>query len=245
MISLALNSLALGPSADAPMHGVMMAARLGALDLLLHPAGVAMLPETGTLIVADLHLDKAASFAARGALVPPHDTLATLERLATLVDALRPRSIVLLGDSFHSEVHTLDEAPRAFALIAAMARAADLVWIAGNHDPAPPCALPGRVAAEIEIAGVVLRHMPAQDGRAEIVGHLHPAARLMTRAGGQRRRAFLLSARRLILPAFGGLTGALDARNPAIASLFPDRQGAAFLICREKLARVPLSAVLG
>ena len=46
------------------------------------PAGVLYWPEQGLLAVADLHLEKGSSFAARGVLLPPYDTAATLARLA-------------------------------------------------------------------------------------------------------------------------------------------------------------------
>ena len=38
-------------------------------------------PEERALIVADLHLEKGSSYAARGVLLPPYDTAATLARL--------------------------------------------------------------------------------------------------------------------------------------------------------------------
>ncbi|WP_150288361.1 ligase-associated DNA damage response endonuclease PdeM [Rhabdaerophilum calidifontis] len=219
--------------------------RLGGLDLILHPEGAALVPAEETLIVADLHLEKAASFAARGRLLPPHDSVATLGALSALAGALAPRRIVLLGDSFHSRLHTFGAASPGPALIAGLAARAELVWIAGNHDPVPPLPLPGRALPELRIGDVVLRHLPCRDGRPEIVGHLHPAARLRTRAGALRRRCFLLSPARLVLPAFGALTGALDADDPAIADWFPDRAGHAFLLGRAGLSRVPLAAVMG
>ena len=40
-------------------------------------------PEEGLLVVADLHLEKGSSFAARGVLLPPYDTAATLARLGS------------------------------------------------------------------------------------------------------------------------------------------------------------------
>ena len=49
------------------------------------PAGALYWPEQGLLAVAELHLEKGSSFAARGVLLPPYDTAATLARLARLI----------------------------------------------------------------------------------------------------------------------------------------------------------------
>jgi hypothetical protein len=43
-----------------------------------------------------------------------------------------------------------------------------------------------------------------------------------------------------VLPAFGAYTGGLDARDPALAALFP-RGGRAFLLGRERLFCLPLA----
>src|SRR5262249_42649571 len=50
--------------------------------LVLDPAGALYWPEERALVVSDLHLEKGSSFAARGVLLPPFDTTATLDRLA-------------------------------------------------------------------------------------------------------------------------------------------------------------------
>ena len=57
-------------------------------SLLADPEGALYWPEQGLLAVADLHLEKGSSFAARGMLLPPYDTAATLARLARLDRAL-------------------------------------------------------------------------------------------------------------------------------------------------------------
>jgi hypothetical protein len=44
------------------------------------------------LVVSDLHLEKGSSFAARGVLLPPYDTVATLSRLSAVIARHDPRS---------------------------------------------------------------------------------------------------------------------------------------------------------
>ncbi len=60
---------------------------LNGAELIAEPSGALWWGETGTLIVADLHLEKGSSFAVGGVMLPPYDTIATLERLAA---AIRP-----------------------------------------------------------------------------------------------------------------------------------------------------------
>jgi len=239
------------PGALARSNGSLTSHQLGMArisfageTLDLHPEGVAIFPERRLMVVADLHLEKAASFAARGQMLPPYETLETLHRLARLVASIRPEQLVLLGDSFHSAVETIGEGGPARTLIEHLAATSEMIWIAGNHDPLPPLRLPGRWLEEIVLGGCVLRHVPVEDGRNEIVGHLHPAARIETRAGGQRRRCFAVSGKRLLMPAFGTLTGMVDLSDPGIRRLVPAQETRVFLMCRKGLAEVPASACL-
>src|SRR3954454_6966271 len=78
----------------APIH-------LAGERLMLHPAGALYWPAPGLLAVSDLHLEKGSSYAARGQLLPPWDTHATLDRLILLLRRYQPRLILALGDSFH------------------------------------------------------------------------------------------------------------------------------------------------
>jgi DNA ligase-associated metallophosphoesterase len=172
------------------------------------------------LCVADLHLGKSERLARRGgALLPPYETAATLDRLGDEIARLAPARVVCLGDSFDDGdcAAALDtgDAARLTALIAGR----DWVWIAGNHDPGP-LAIGGRHLAELRLGPLVFRHEAGQAGAAgEVSGHFHPKFRLAARGRGITRPCFLADARRLILPAFGAYTGGLWADHPALAGL--------------------------
>ena len=64
-------------------------------------AGALFWEDERLLIVSDLHLEKGSSFAARGVLLPPFDTAATLSRLGAVIARHDPRTVIALGDSFH------------------------------------------------------------------------------------------------------------------------------------------------
>lgn len=191
--------------------------------LVADPSGALVWPEQSVLVVADLHLEKGSSLARRGTLLPPYDTRTTLTRLEAVLARWTPRRVISLGDGFHDDRASArlcaDDLRRLRRLIAAH----DWLWLAGNHDPAPPQGLGGRVASAVEMAGITFRHRPAAaPGRDEVAGHLHPSASLTVRGRKLTRRCFVADQRRLLLPAFGSYTGGLDVLDPAIASLFAD-----------------------
>ncbi|MFO1083441.1 MAG: ligase-associated DNA damage response endonuclease PdeM [Reyranellaceae bacterium] len=188
------------------------------------PAGALYWPARRLLAVADLHLEKGSSYAvAAHKLLPRHDTRQTLAVLAGLIETWRPATVVCLGDSLHDRgaaARLPDAEHREILRLASLVR---FVWIAGNHDPAPPPAGWGETAEEIGDGPLTFRH-EARFGPAdgEVSGHYHPVAALTVRGRGLRRRCFLTDGRRLILPALGAYAGGLNALDPAIAQLFPD-----------------------
>lgn len=187
--------------------------------LMLDPAGILWWPSRRLLAVADLHLEKGSSLAAKGALLPPYDSRATLDRLIPLVRRHAPARIVALGDSFHDRHGAARLAPAEAERLRALASAAPIVWVLGNHDPAPPAGLPGEAVSEWREGPIAFRH---EGGGAtpEICGHHHPKALVPTRGKAVSRPCFVADARRVMLPAFGAYAGGLDVRDPAIASLF-------------------------
>ena len=191
--------------------------------LLLDATGALYWPAMRMLILSDMHFEKGSSYARRGAMLPPYDTRATLARVTALVKHYAPSHIIALGDSFHDEnaADRLDAVERE--LLLALSKAADWVWIAGNHDPEPPSWLGGQIAEEVAIGGLLFRHEPsAVPFAGEIAGHLHPCASVTRRGRTLRRRCFVSDGARLVMPAFGAYAGGLDVRETAVRMLFPD-----------------------
>ena len=179
---------------------------------------------SSVLVLSDLHLEKASSYAARGQMLPPYDTRATLGRVSGLVDALQPTTVISLGDSFHDPRARTRMSPDDVAALHRLTSSSDWVWIEGNHDPAPPADLGGRTALELTIGALTFRHVPTEGSApGEIAGHLHPCARVVGRSGRSvRRRCFATDGDRLIMPAYGALTGGLNVLDRTFGSLFPN-----------------------
>lgn len=174
-------------------------------------------PAQNALVVADLHLEKASWFAARGQMLPPYDSLATLQALAALIETTQARQLWCLGDNFHDSGggQRLESAARR--LLATLTEQLDWRWIIGNHDPALEGDIGGTVVDEAEVGVLILRHRAdPNETRPELSGHFHPKYRGKSRSRAVSRACFVMSKTRLILPAFGALTGGLTADHTEI-----------------------------
>jgi len=206
------------------------------------PQGALWWPGRRALLVADLHLEKASWFARFGQMLPPWDSVATLADLTALVDATDAREIWCLGDSFHDSAGSARLPARARAMLDELIARTRWTWITGNHDAGIGAEIGGSVMGEALVDGLLLRHEadPAEQ-RPELSGHFHPKLRVSLRGRLVSRRCFVATARKLILPAFGSLTGGLDAGHPEIVrAVGSDAQ--ALIPLADRLLRFPIAA---
>jgi len=209
--------------------------------LMALPQGALFWPARRALLVADLHLEKASWFARLGQMLPPYDSIATLSDLSAIAASTGAVEIWCLGDSFHDSAGC-DRLPTAAqALLTALTGTTRWTWITGNHDPiANHCG--GSIVEEAEVDGLILRHEadPAET-RPELSGHFHPKLRINHRGRQVSRRCFVATETKLILPAFGSLTGGLDAHHPEIVRAVGT--GAQALVpVQDRLLRFPIAA---
>lgn len=228
---------------------------LAGITLLADPAGALFWPEERLIVVADLHLEKGSAYAARGVLLPPYDTAATLARLAGIVARYAPRRVIALGDNFHDGGGPARMAETDRDALKALQHGRDWIWIAGNHDPDPAENIGGHFADVVALGPLTFRHEPAHqkpsrqkpaprlsDG--EIAGHLHPLARVAQRGRTVSRRCFASDGRRLVMPAFGAYAGGLNVRDRAIASLFGALAFTAHMLSERRLYAFPAARCL-
>ena len=204
--------------------------------------GALFWPTRRALLVADLHLEKASWFARFGQFLPPYDSHATLSALERTVEQTGATRLYCLGDSFHDRFGC-DRLPAdARALLTGLTQRLDWTWIVGNHDPGFADHCGGKLAEEVEIGGIVLRHEARrEDPRPEMSGHFHPKLRLQLRGRRVSRRCFVVSPAKVIFPAFGSLTGGLDAHHPEILRSV-GHDAAAVVPVSDRLLRFPLAA---
>jgi len=166
-----------------------------------------------TLIIADPHWGKEATFRAHGIPIPPGVMRRDLMRLTECVIRHGAERLVVLGDLMHARKGR-DEAA-TIAEIAAwrqMVPKLECVLIRGNHDrtagdPAPEWGF-SIVDEPHRFGPFVMRHFPAEtpddfDEGFVLAGHLHPKVRL---SAGRRETlklpCFHLTQQQLVLPAF-------------------------------------------
>lgn len=203
-----------------------------ALDLL--PEGVVFLSETSTLVAADVHLGKSASFRAHGLPVPEGDTARDLGRLADLVRLHGAAELVIAGDLFHGPAGITPEIEKELGCFLDRLEI-PLHLVGGNHDAKIrklPCGLVSE--RRLERAGVTILHDPkdAKGDGLSLAGHWHPIARIPDgKRTSLRLPCFLLREGVLILPAFGSFTGG--------AVMDPERGDRFFVPLRDKVVEVP------
>jgi len=206
------------------------------------PEGALHWPARRALLVADLHLEKASWFARLGQFLPPYDSVATLTALRDVVQATGATRLYCLGDSFHDRFGCDRLPDQARSLLLDMTGRLEWTWILGNHDPGFADHCGGTLVDELEVDGIVLRHEAHRDDpRPEMSGHFHPKLRLQVRGRRVSRRCFVASDTKLILPAFGSLTGGLDASHPEIVKQVGPA-AAALVPLPDRMLRFPLAA---
>jgi DNA ligase-associated metallophosphoesterase len=187
-------------------------------DILLLQGRAALLPTSRTLLVADLHLGKAATFRRAGIPVPEGSAQRDLERLAQLVRGHDVRRVIVLGDLFHAKGGCTPQVFDEFAALRARMADTEVVLVLGNHDRAV-----GRLPASLGIDACLpsldeppfhFVHEPATGVAGPdrhlftVAGHLHPTVSIRSPSGDRLAdRCFVAEPSVLVLPAFGSFTG--------------------------------------
>lgn len=182
-------------------------------ELLLLPERAMYWPRAETLLIADPHFGKAATFRSAGVPVPAGTTEGTLARIDATLARTGATRLVFLGDFLHARQG------RSAATIAALGAwrerhaALEVVLVRGNHDRRagdPPaelrvCCVDGPL---VEPPLGFVHHPASVPGVYALAGHIHPAATLVGQ-GRQRVRlpCFWFCAEWVVLPAFGEFTG--------------------------------------
>ena len=208
---------------------------------MLDASGILFWPDQGIAVAADLHLEKATYFAQQGQLLPPQESRETLLKLQAALDRVGCRSLILLGDSFHDAegFDRLDS--RARELWEQICKTHIVTFVIGNHDGlfVPPHT---QGVDCVELEGITFRHQAAKNVVAEISGHYHPKVSLKLRGNRITRPCFIADTHRIILPAFGTLTGGMDICSEEISALF-SKDYTVHLLGEERVYSVPASKI--
>jgi DNA ligase-associated metallophosphoesterase len=191
----------------------MLSVEVGGARLELLAERAAFMADAGTLLVADVHVGKDASFRGLGVPVPPGATASTLDRLSRAVEITQARQLVVLGDFWHSPRSRAPEVLAALASWRERHATLEVTLVRGNHDMRagdPPAGL-GVHSCDGPLAlgsyRLVHEPEPQEDGYV-LAGHVHPCV-IVGGRGFDRLRlpCFHFGARVGVLPAFGDFTG--------------------------------------
>jgi DNA ligase-associated metallophosphoesterase len=169
-------------------------------------------PAQRSLLVADAHVGKAASFRRLGVPVPRGSTSETLSRLSGLIERHAAQRVVFLGDFLHSRHAHAAATQGAAARWRARHPQLDVTLVRGNHDDRagdPPPALGITCVDEPwPLGGLALCHHPQTvAGTYALAGHLHPCTSVGRGFDRLRLACFHFGSHCGVLPAFGAFTG--------------------------------------
>jgi DNA ligase-associated metallophosphoesterase len=180
---------------------------------ILMPEGAIYLPQRATLLVADTHWGKTATFRARAIPIPEGSLLDDLSRLSRALIRSGARRLVVLGDLLHARAgrdeHTMDQISGWRAGHPEL----EVILVRGNHDRGagdPPADWRMQVVDEpLIVPPFLFQHTPLPDPLGYVIaGHLHPGVTLSGR-GRQSMKlpCFWFGVEMAVLPAFGSFTG--------------------------------------
>ena len=191
--------------------------------LIADISGALFWPEKQTVIFSDLHLEKGSWFAKQNVLLPPYDTLDTLNRVEKVVNYFKPSRVISLGDSFHDDTWMERISKEQIAKILNLTNNYEWFWIQGNHDPSGVPSLGGINLNDYLDPPLTFRHEAKRETTdGEVSGHFHPKAKIKLNRKSFSYPCFISDETRVILPAFGSFTGGLNVMDKAISSFFRD-----------------------
>lgn len=187
----------------------------GGSSFLPDASGALFWPNEETLLVADLHFEKASHFAEKGYHLPPYDSMETLARLRNVMTVFSPRRVIALGDSWHDIFAPNRMADADAQNLKDLTNTANFIWISGNHDPKPTRF--GAHVPDYEAGGMRFVHEATQRAAAPtFCGHYHPKVRVRLKRASKALPCFAVYDQVCVLPSFGAFTGGLDIQHSAL-----------------------------
>jgi putative SbcD/Mre11-related phosphoesterase len=197
--------------------------------LFAHPSGALWIPESKTLLVADVHLGYSWAQRRRGELGPLADAR-TREKLYAVCRELLPTCLVFLGDLVHAPRPCAPERVWIEETLTQLAGAAELIVVRGNHDRAF-----AREFGHLSVKTVeswsnhtltaihgdrLITALP--EHHILVIGHLHPAMAVEDAAGASRKLPlFLVTPHCIVMPAFSPFAGGYEVAAGLPDSLLP------------------------
>ena len=202
-------------------------------DLVLLPQKAIFWKQKKMLLLADLHLGKAAHFRKAGIAVPGRVHGQDLQLLKELIEQWQPLEVIFLGDLFHSSYNKEWEQLESWMNEELNTQ---FTLIMGNHDILPSSVYQNSKLKVVEnkmaVSPFLLTHQPpeaADENSAyyTLCGHIHPAVAIKGAARQQLTLpCFYFGLHYALLPAFGKFTGFYKIKpkaNESVYVVLPER----------------------
>lgn len=162
------------------------------------------------LVIADLHLGKAAHFRRNGIPIPTQTHQRDVDSLKVLLQHYQPNHLLIVGDMFHAFQN--DEVDSFTSLLNEHVDT-EVILVKGNHDRLKADKIIALGVHAIKdshtINPIRFVHQPDLDASVyQIAGHIHPGVTIkLPTHKNVRLPAFVVTEMQIILPAFSQFTG--------------------------------------
>lgn len=203
-------------------------------SFILHQFGSIFWSEKSILLISDVHFGKVSHFRKHGIAIP-HDAISeNFSRLEILLADFQPKTIIFLGDLFHSTKNS------EWDLFANWTKSVSpkIILVKGNHDIIDELLfekLNIEVIPELIIDEFILTHHPLENNTLfNFCGHIHPGIKLRAKAKQSLNiSCFFQKPKQMILPAFGEFTGNFYLK--------PTKEDLVYALTPEKVVEVSLN----
>jgi DNA ligase-associated metallophosphoesterase len=170
---------------------------------------VAFWEKEKALILADLHLGKAAHFRKNGIAMPAQVSEQDMQRLENLIRHYGAEQVIIVGDLVHASAN---KEVGLFFAVTQKFPGTRFILVRGNHDRFPERQFKKMGIYSVQdfllIRNIRFVHHHRDMDTGCISGHLHPGIKLPLPAGQVMRfPCYVLTGKQFILPAFSRFTG--------------------------------------
>ncbi|CDZ79985.1 metallophosphoesterase, DNA ligase-associated [Candidatus Rubidus massiliensis] len=202
------------------------------MEITIEKQTLDLLPEKGIfwheqkiLIVADIHIGKAATFHHYGIPVPEGSMEDDLKNLSSLINCYQPQACIVVGDLIHSKEGLT---PPLISYISEWLESVNssIHLVFGNHDRALIKKLPDNWNLQCHYQELIIPpfrfcHIPnIHSVFFTWSGHLHPTFSFSGKGDKLRLPCFYLSELQGILPAFSSFVGGYDMKKKKNDQIF-------------------------
>ena len=203
--------------------------------------GILFWIEKKIAIISDLHLEKGSSYASTGQLIPPYDSLETLNNLIKNLEKNKVSELIFLGDTFHDDQASERMSHETDLLFKRLIKTYKVIFIRGNHDN--KLSIDGVFCCEKYVLdGIHFIHEASKENINQVSGHFHPVASLRVNSKKITAKCLVHSKNLIILPSYGQYTGGLNITKSPLRE-FIDVNSTIYLLSNKSVYKLPVSKI--